>query len=401
LNFPFYIAKRYLFSKKKNQAVNIISFIAIIGVGIGSLALVIVLSAFNGLETLVASLYSSFDPEIKISPSRGKTFSLEEFPLEQLQEMQAIAYTSKVLEETVMLRHRGKQCFAKIKGVEKEFNRISKIDSLMYDGHADIHQSNQDLAILGYGIADKLSVFLSHLYEPVIVYFPKKEVNPIANPTGAFTTRPIYSSGIFTINPEFDNKYIITPFGFAAELLNKNNEVSSIEVSLTKGANANLVKEEIKALVGDNFTVETRYELNEIIYKTNNTEKWITFLILSFILVIATFNVLGSLSMLIIEKKKDIFILKSLGSTTQSIEKIFLTEGMLISIIGGLGGISLGIFLVLLQEYFGLVRLSGSIVEFYPVELRLFDFIAVGGIILIIGFFASLIPIKYMRSRFR
>jgi len=401
MNLSLYIARRYLFSKKSHNVINIISAIAMVGVGVGSLALIVVLSAFNGLESLVESLYSSFDPEIKITVIEGKTFDSQEFPKDDILKIEGIAHYSESLEETVFLQYKGHETFATIKGVESDFLEMSGLDSLIIDGYMVLEKEEANYAVLGYGIADALAVFITPNTSSMKVYAAKRKTSRSAslNPEDRFKFQPITPAGILSINPDFDYQYTLVPMRFARELLDYPTEVTSVEIGLKKGVNAMDIKSDLQALVGDKFEVKTRYELNELLFKTNKTEKWITYLILSFILIIATFNVVGSLTMLIIDKKDDIQLLKSLGAGQQLIKRIFLFEGMLIATIGGLGGLTLGALLCLAQMGIGLVRLQGGIVDFYPVELELLDFAAILGTVLFIGFVSSWFPVRFATRR--
>lgn len=367
------------------------------GIGIGAFALIVVLSAFNGIENLVESLYSSFDPDIKITAVEGKTFSQSSLDKNQLLSLPGVAKASFTIDETVLLKYRDKQSVATIKGVESEFKYMSGLDTMMVEGEFLIENNQQPFAVLGYGISYYLSLFIEHNFEPVKVYAPKRTAGSSSlNPENAFAKVNIMPSGVFSINPDFDNKYVLVPFRFAQELLQYENRAGALEIGLTKGANPEDVKKAIESVVGSEFNVKTRYQLNEIIYKTNNSEKWITFLILSFILLIAAFNLIGSLTMLIIDKKPDILILKSMGANTSDIKKVFLLEGLMISGLGGLIGLVIGALLCLGQQAFGFVKLQGIVVDTYPIQLEVMDFTNIMAVVLFIGFLSSYFPVKYV-----
>ncbi len=380
--------------------INIISAVSMMGVGIGTMALIVVMSAFNGLENLVSDLYSTFDPDIKITIKEGKTFDASGFSKEKIKNIRGVKYYCESLEETIYLRYKDSEAIATVKGVEEDFVRMSGLDSMITEGDLILKSKGNNYAVVGYGIAYKLGLFLENIFEPLRIYSARRDEFTAINPEQAFKQGNIMPSGVFMINQDFDLKYILVPLDFAKELLERKNEVSAVEIGLEEGVDEVFVKNEIVKLTGEKFDVKTRYEMNELIFKTNKTEKWITYLILTFILVIATFNVIGSLTMLILEKKDDMNILRSIGAEKNVIKKIFLFEGMLITLSGGLCGLLLGALLCAGQQLFGFVRLQGVIVEFYPVKLIPYDFLVVIATVLTIGFIASWLPVKYVTGRF-
>lgn len=395
MNVAFYIAKRYLIAKKSHNAINIVSWISVFSVGIGTFALVVVLSAFNGLEKLVESLFESFDSDIRIEAKSGKVFSAEGLHLQDLSEMEGVADYTKVLEEVCGVRFQNQQTIATMKGVDNSFLKMSKLDSAIIDGDLILEKNGVPFAITGYGIASQLGAYLSTSPENMTIYAPKRQKIASFSPMNSTYSRMIAPGGVFYISPEYDQKYIVVPINFAQELLEyENNEISSIEVKASKNIDLNALKEKIETLLGSDFTIKSRYEFNEIIYKTNKTEKWITFLILVFILIIAAFNILSSISMLIIDKKKDISTLRSLGANNQLIRNIFFGEGLLINLSGALVGMILGVTLCLLQQHVGLVRLEGGIVEHYPVALNPIELVYILITVLIIGFLTSWYPVR-------
>jgi lipoprotein-releasing system permease protein len=399
LNFPLYIAKRYLISKKSHNVINIISWISVLGIAIGTAALIIVLSAFNGLETLVEDLYASFDPDLKITVVEGKTFNEKEFPKEKILQLPEIEFYSAALEEVVLIKYDDKQTIASIKGVENSFYLMSGLDSLLVDGKISRDSDNNNQIVLGWGIADKLSFFSTEIAGQLSIIVPKKGTNKGLTPDAEFNKKIAYASGIFSVNPDFDTKYILADLTFTQQLLNHENRISSVELGLKKGADWTKVKKELQQLLGNKYQVQTRYEMNELIFKTNKTEKWITFLILSFILVIASFNIIGSLTMLIIDKKKDVWILKTLGANDKNIRQLFFAEGMLINFLGAFSGMALGAIVCWAQMQFGILKLEGGVVDFYPIELNLMDFVNVSIIVVIIGLVASWYPVRILTKR--
>ena len=397
MNLPFLIARRYFFAKKSHNIINVITGISMLGVGIGAMALVVVLSAFNGLETLVGGMYSSFQPDLRIVPSVGKTFHKDSIDLQTLRGLDKVKYISPSLEETILLKYKEAQYFVTAKGVTDEFLKMSRLDSMLFDGTLRLKDEKTNYIILGYGVADQLNVFLHHIFEPVKTYAAKRNTKVTTQLAEAFNTDIIYPTAIFAINPEFDYQYAVLPYDFTANLLQQENRVTSYEIGLAPGVNASDMAANIKTILPENFAVKTRFELNELLYKTNQTEKWITFFILTFILGIASFNMLGSLTVLILEKKKDLFTLSALGFTRNSMKKTYLYEGMLISIIGGGGGILLGLILCLLQQHVGLLKLQeGGVGPYYPIEIHLLDLVSVIGIVGVIGFICSWLPTRWL-----
>lgn len=399
MNFPFYIAKRYLVAKKSQNAINIISWISVISVGIGSFALVVVLSAFNGLEGLVESLFESFDSDIRIEAPEAKFFDTNEIPFEELKTTAGVANYSRVLKEVCGARYGDNQMVVKIKGVEQSFLKMSELDSSIIQGEAKLIGRKGYHAILGYGVAVDLGVLMKKNPENITLFAPKSgKVNPI-NPMSSVYRKRIDPAGVFYLSPEYDLQYMVVPLQFAQEFLEKEGQISSVEVQAQAGTDLNELQERITQLLSDQFKVISRYQFNEIIYKTNRTEKWVTFLILLFILMIAAFNILSSLSMLIIEKQKDINTLSYLGATMPMIRRIFFFEGMMINLAGALGGMFLGIVICLLQEHVGLLRLEGGIVDYYPVDLRAIEMVYILITVLVIGFLTSWYPVSKLTKR--
>ena len=399
MNLSFYIAKRYLISKKSHHVINIISWISVTGIGVGTMALIIVLSAFNGLETLVEELYASFDPDLKITLVEGKTFDANEFPKDKVLAIPEIKFVNTSLEDVALIKYEDKQTIATIKGVESVFYKMSGLDSLLIEGTVNFQTENNNSLVFGWGIADKLALFISKTTSKITILVPKRGTSKALTPDAEFNKKIAYASGIFSVNPDFDTKYVLADLTFVQQLLKHENKLSSVELGLKKGSDWRLVKNDVEKAIGNNYKVESRYEMNELVYKTNKTEKWITFLILSFILVIASFNIIGSLTMLIIDKKKDVWILKTLGANDRVIRKIFFAEGMLINLLGAISGMAIGAFICWLQLHFGLLRLDGGVVDFYPIELHIMDFINVSMLVIIIGLIASWYPVRILTKR--
>ena len=402
MDFSFYVAKRYLFAKKSQNTINIISTISVVGVAVGTMALIVVLSVFNGFDSLVHSLFNSFDPDLKITIKEGKRFSSELPSVKELKNIEGILYLSEVVEENALLKYGKKQYIATIKGVSKDFLKMSGIDSMIIDGNFTLKQGKNDYAVVGQGIAIKLSIGLNFV-NPIVVYVPKREGKVSLNPENAFNRRYIFPSGIFAIQQDFDSRYMIVPIDFARELLDFTSEVSAIELKINPAFDNDEIQEKVKEIMGEDFDVKNRFEQEELLYKIMKTEKWAIFFILTFILIVASFNVIGSLTMLIIEKKKDILILRSMGAELKRIRSIFLYEGWMISVLGAIGGLVVGVFIIWLQKEFGLIKLQGSgsfVIDTYPVEIVLFDFILVFFTVIGIGYLAAWYPVRYITRKF-
>ena len=398
MNVSFYIAKRYLFAKKRRNAVNIISWISVISVAIGSSALVIVLSAFNGLEQLVESLFESFDPDIRIEATQGKVFDPSNIPFNEINKMEGIADYTKVLEEISGIRHQEQEVIATLKGVEASFLETSKLSEKIVDGQAILTKDEHNYALIGYGLATELRLNTATTAPILTLFSPKRKVLSSIDPSQLVYSAKISPSGIFYISPEFDYTYCVLPLSFLQNMLDYQNQISAIEMKVKDESEIEKIAANLSVLLGENFSVRNRYEFNELIYKTNKTEKWITFLILIFILIIASFNILSSLSMLIIEKKKDLFTLKSLGLKQQSIKNIFFTEGLLINLLGALVGILFGVVICLLQKHLGIVPLEGGIVEYYPVEIEWLEIVYIAFTVIIIGLLTSWYPVRKLTA---
>ncbi len=420
LNLPFFIAKRYFFSKKSQKAINIVSMISMLGVMIGTGALVVVLSVFNGFESLVVSLYTSFDPDIKITASEGKSFEPDSSMLETIKHMKGVAAVSLSLEENALVKYHDKQYIATIKGVDESFMNVSGVDTMMVDSRNGSHEEetsqgksekllkfeltsgDTDFAVVGGGIAYNLQLNMGDFFSQLDIYAPRKNAGSLNHPEEAFNRRFISPSGVFAIQQEFDSKYILVPIRFAREMLEVEKDVSSIEVAIAKDAKTEEVKNQLSVLLGNKFKVQSRFEQHALLYRIMKSEKWAVFLILAFILLIATFNVVGSLTMLIIEKKKDIAVFYSMGADTVLIRKIFFAEGLMITFIGAGIGLFIGGVICFLQQEFGFIQLGNSgsfVVDAYPVAMKAEDFLSVFITVFFIGSIAAWYPAKKLVER--
>lgn len=407
--FPLYIAKRYLIAKKSHNIINIISIISVVGVMVGTGALIIVLSVFNGFEGLVLGLFNSFNPDIKVEAIQGKSFTLSEEQRQKIKQVPGVAFVVGTVEENALARFGDKQCIVKLKGVEEDFTKMTPLDSFMINGRYTLSVRNKPACVIGAGVAYRLGIYPEDFAVPMSLYLPKRTKKTLAgSPEENFNIQTVHVAGVFSIQQQFDMSYVIVPISLARELLEYTNEVTSLEIGLNKQASLDQVKQRIQEILGSNFDIRDRFQQQATLYTVMKSEKWAVFFILTLILIIAAFNMIGSLSMLIVDKKKDIAVLWSLGAGKSQIRRIFFTEGMMISLAGGLLGLFLGGLLALLQQEFGLIRLGGGegtyIVDAYPVKVQLLDFIFVMITVIIIGAATTWYPVrqisrKYLKQR--
>jgi len=401
VKLSLFIAKRYLLAKKSRNAINIISGVSVAGVAVGTMALIIILSVFNGLETMVRSIFNTFDPDIKITAAEGKTFTADTSQLRMLANLDGISCYSLAIEENALLKYGERQYIATIKGVDDNYAMVTDIDSTMWEGDFILRsERGRPYAIPGVGVAQYLGIRVNFI-TPLNIYVPRKSGNAL-NSENAFMKKFIFPSGIFQIEKDYDSKYIYIPIEFARELTENDDGVTSIEVKFTENADAASVQKKIKRIFGGGFVVQNRYEQQEIFYKVMRSERLAIFFILTLILTIASFNIIGSLTMLIIEKERDIEILKSLGANSDLIRKIFIFEGWLISIIGAVTGIILGFIICWIQQTFGIVKLNSEslIMDAYPVVMKVKDFIIVPSTVLLIGYWAAWYPVRFLTRKF-
>lgn len=405
MNFPFYIARRYLFSKKSHNAINVISAISVCGVALATLALVCTLSVFNGFQDLVTTFFTAFDPQLKITAVRGKVFDGQDKRVLQLKKMPDVEVYSESLEDNVMVQYQGRQAMAVVKGVEDNFDQLTPIDSILF-GRGDLllHDEVVDYAIPGIQLLSTLGSGIRFL-DPLEIYAPRRgaKVN-MANPSTAFVTGNLFSSGlVFAVNQEkYDASYILTSIDFARRLFQYTTEVSAINLKLKAGADTDAVKKHIQDLLGDDFLVQDRYEQQADTYRIMEIEKLISYLFLTFILMIACFNVIGSLSMLIIDKRDDVVTLRNLGASDRQIVRIFLFEGRMISFFGAFAGVVLGLLLCWLQQEYGLIALGSSgsfVVDAYPVSVHASDVLLIFITVFLIGFLSVWYPVRFLSKR--
>ena len=406
MNLPFYIARRYLFSKKKHNAINIISGISVCGVALATLALVCTLSVFNGFQDMVAGFFTAFDPELKITIREGKVFEPQGAAFQEVRSLPEIGVWTETLEENAMVQYKDRQAMAIIKGVEDNFEELTSIDSLLYGaGEFILHDSIIDYGVLGVELISELGTGLQFV-DPLQVYAPKRNVHVnMANPSASFNRDYLFSPGVvFVVNQQkYDARYILTSLSFARNLFNYDTEVSAVELKLKPGADVTAVQRKITRILGDEFVVLDRYEQQADVFRIMEIEKFISYLFLTFILAIACFNVIGSLSMLILDKREDVETLRNLGADDRLIARIFLFEGRLISLFGALSGIVLGLLLCYIQQRFGIISLGGGngsfIVDAYPVSVHVTDVVLIFITVITVGFLSVWYPVHYLTRR--
>ena len=406
MNFPFFIARRYLFSKKSTHAINVISGISVVGVAIATMALVVTLSVFNGFHDLVASFFTSFDPQLKITPVEGKSVAADDPVLTQIRQLPQIEVATECVEDQALAIYKSRQMMVMIKGVDDNFDQLTHIKEILIgDGDFCLHAADMDYGIPGIRLAEQLATGYSY-DQPLHIYAPRREGQfDLTNPTEAFEEDDLYSPGVlFNVRQaKYDKNYIITSIAFARRLFDQQGMLTSLELRLKPGSNFERTKSEIKQLCGDRFTVKDRFEQQDDTFKIMKIEKFIAYIFLTFILMVACFNIIGSLSMLIIEKKDDVVTLRNLGANDKQITRIFLFEGRMISAIGAVIGIIIGLLLCWLQQRFGLVALGSSsgsfVVNAYPVSVHPEDIVLIFITVLVVGFLSVWYPVRYFAKR--
>lgn len=405
MNFSSFIARRYLFSKTNSNAVNIISFISTLGFAVGSFALIVVLSVYNGFEHLVLSLYNSFDPDIRIESNEGKVYSLSDIPMERIGKMDAVWSRAPVLEENVALSYGDKQSIAFIKCTSEDFLRKSGMDTLLLEGSLRLKAGNEAMAVIGYGVANLLAVHLDNDFTKLGIIVPRRGDEVSLDPEAALKKSYVFCSGIFSVDDNVNGKYVLLPYSFGLEMLDyKEGTVTALELRLKKGAKVEDVKKELEGLIDTKkFTIKTKYELQEVLFRVFNSERWATYFILIFIISIAAFNVIGSLTMLIIDKQKDIYVLQSMGADKSLVRRIFVKNGLLLSSMGGAIGLVLGLLFCYLQMQYGFIKIGGAdlntlIIHAYPVKIKVRDIVLVVVSNALLGLLVSWIPSRIRQS---
>ena len=403
MNVSLLIAKRYLFAKKSHNLVNVITLVSLLGVFVGAAALIIVLSVFNGFEGLVTKLYNSFDPALKITLHQGKFFDADSTFIYTIKHTQGVKDVAVSLEENALIKYQDKQFIATLKGVDAGFSRMANVDSMLVAGQYLLQPNDSEYyAVIGQTIASQLGLNLGDVLNPLQVYVPKAGKQTELNPEDSFNKAYIYAAGVYSIQQEIDAKYIIVPLSFVENLINKRGKTSALEISLTPNANPQQVQQAVQAVCGSKYKIQNRFEQHEFLYKIMKSEKWAIFMILAFILLIAAFNIIGSLTMLIVDKKKDITVLTYLGASKALIQKIFVTEGLLISLGGAIAGVTVGLLICIAQLQFGLLKLGTDdsfIIQYYPVAIQWLDVVYVLTTVVIIGYIAAAWPVRKVLSQ--
>lgn len=394
MNFTFEIAKRYLLAKKSTSAVNVITWISIMGITIGTSALILILSVFNGFESLLSGLYNSFNPDIKIVPTEGKYFELDSTQIIQMNEISGIISLSKTVEEVCIFEYKDIQKVGIIKGVDENYNSVTSIDSTIVIGDFVLQEGNISYGVIGKGLSTNLSINYKDAITPVIVYMLDRKKSTMISKMGKeFKQLSVYPSGIFSVGGEDDVQYIITNYKAVNKLLSQKNKISALELKLEEDNDEEEIRAEIRKVLGDGFAIKNRYDQEESFLKIMNIEKWISFLIVVLVLGIISFNMIGSLWMMVLEKKKDISILRSMGCETSNIRNIFLVEGIIVTGVGLILGIIMALILYYFQKHFGLITIpDGFMISAYPIELKWTDFLIVSTTVICIGWLASLLP---------
>lgn len=404
MNLAFYIARRYLFAKKSHNAINIISMVSVCGVVVATVAMVCTLSVFNGFKGFTSMIFSVFDPDLKITPVSGKVFDPTTPGMKQVCELPEVALCCEVLQENALVCYENRQNISVLKGVDTTFNKLVEIDTAIVNGEFILQEGDFSYAVVGIGLASALGVNAAFT-KPLEIYMPKRigTVN-LANPITSFSVEYVFAGGVYYINqPVYDEGFMIVSIDLMRSMLDYDKEVSALELKLVPGTDIASVKKKITRLIGTDFVVQDRYEQQELSFNMMQIEKWVTYLMLCFILVLALFNVLGSLAILMIEKEADIIKLRNMGANSRLINRIFLFEGWMISLLGAAIGVVLGILLCLLQKRFGLISLGETagtfIIDAYPIEIEWTDVLTVFATVITLGFLAVLYPVHYLGKK--
>ncbi len=396
---PLYlkIARRYLFARKRTHAINVITGITVTGLAIGTAALLLVLSVFNGFEELLSSLFSNFNPDVKVSPLQGKTFATDSSRIARLRALPGVAAVARSLEEVAFFEYEDKQDFGILKGVDRTYSRVTRIDSTIVEGRYLLEKQGRAFLVLGAGMRNKLGIDVEDYLEPVAVYMAKRKLRSTVEQP--FRKRYAYPAGTFKIQQEYDQRYVLAPLWFVQELMQRHGRISALEVRLKPDSDKEATLSAIRQIMGPDFAVKDRYQQEEAFFKLMKLEKWLSYAILTLVLILVAFNMVGSLWMMVLEKKKDVAILRSMGASGKLIRRVFLAEGLLISLMGLGAGFALAIALYLLQKQYGLIGIpEGFVVRAYPVKMVWSDFFVVAATVLLIGLAASLLPARKAES---
>ena len=406
MNFPFYIAKRYIFSKKSTNVINLISGISVLGVAVATMALIVTLSVFNGFSDLVATLFTAFDPQIEITPTQGKTAPADDPVLTEIRQLPQIDVATECVEDQALAVYNGRQAMVQIKGVDDNFDQLTHIrEILMGDGTFELHAADIQYGIMGVRLADQLGTGI-YFDQPLKIYAPRREGQlDLSDPADGFVEDELYSPNcVFEVlQGKYDSRYILTSIGFARRIFDQQGMISSLELRLKPGSDFEETKAEIKRIAGDSYQVLDRFEQQEDTFRIMKIEKLIAYIFLTFILLVACFNIIGSLSMLIIDKKDDVQTLRNLGANDRQVSQIFLLEGCMISLFGAFIGVLVGLLLCVLQQQFGIIGLGSTqgsfIVDAYPVSVHPTDVVLVFLTVIVVGFLSVWYPVHYFSRR--
>lgn len=406
MNFPFFIARRYLFSKKKTHVINVISIISVIGVAVATTALVVVMSVFNGFQDLMAGFFTNFDPQLRVVPTKGKTAPADDPILTEIRKLPQVEVATETIQDMALAVYNGRQAMVNVKGVDDNFADLTHITEILYgDGNFELHTANLEFGTPGIRLAQTLGT--GTRWEGFLkIYAPRREGQlDLSNPQDGFVVDSLISDGmVFTVNQaKYDKNYILTSIGFARRIFDQQGRLSALELRLKPGSDFDAVKSDMQRIAGDKYKVLDRYEQQADTFKIMQIEKLMAYFFLTFILIVACFNIIGSLSMLIIDKKDDVVTLRNLGATDKDITNIFLFEGRMITVIGAIAGIAIGLLLCLLQQQFGLVRMGDAdgsyIVNAYPVSVHYFDVLIIFITVIIAGWLAGWYPVRALSKR--
>ena len=406
MNFPFFVARRYLFSKKSTHAINVISGISAVGVAVATMALVVTLSVFNGFHDLVASLFTNIDPQLKVTPVKGKTAPADDPILTEIRQLPEVEVATETVQDMALATYNGRQAMVIVKGVEDNFDSLTHIkDILLGNGTFELHAAELNYGILGIRLAETLQTGYSYK-DPLKIYAPRREGQlNMANPEDGFVEDELYSPGVLFMvkQAKYDKNHIITSISFARNLFGQQGMLSSLEMRLKPGSDFEAVKSKMQQIAGSKYKVHDRFEQQDDTFKIMKIEKLMAYIFLTFILMVACFNIIGSISMLIIDKKNDVVTLRNLGASDRQIVRVFLFEGRMISALGAVAGIVLGLLLCYLQQEYGIVGLgesSGSfVVDSYPVSVHPEDIVVVFFTVIAVGWIAVWYPVRYFSKR--
>ncbi len=406
MSFPFYIARRYLFSKKSTNAINIISVISMVGVAVATMALVIVLSVFNGFHDMVASFFTQFDPQLKVVPVEGKTVASDDPVLTELRQLPEVDVATESVEDMALAVYAGHQAMVTVKGVDDNFSSLTHINEIVYgDGEFQLHAADLEYGTMGIRLAQELGTGV-RFGQYIHIYAPRRDGQlDLSNPQEGFEVDSLIMPGVVfaTRQGKYDRDYILAPIGFARRIFDQQGMLSSLELRLKDGSDLTSVKRQMRRIAGDRFRVLDRYEQQADTFRIMQIEKLLAYIFLTFILIVASFNIIGSLSMLIIDKKDDVATLRNLGADDRQIRQIFLLEGRMIAALGAIAGIALGLLLCWLQQTFGLVGMGAEsgmfVVNAYPVSVHYSDVLIVFLTVIAVSWLAVWYPVRYISRK--